>query len=89
MAYGGERIEWEPVKSWLTDWDWLDDGWGENAINIWNEVREQCPVASTERYGRAFMPVTMEAVRQIEEKWSVSCAIWRTASMVTGMNARP
>ena len=26
---------------------------------------------------------------QIDEKWSVSLAICRTASMVTGMNARP
>jgi hypothetical protein len=47
---------------WVNDWDWLDDQWGENAIDIWNSVREQCPVATTERYGRAFMPVTMEAV---------------------------
>jgi hypothetical protein len=27
-------------------------------------VREQCPMAMTERYGRAFMPVTMEAERR-------------------------
>lgn len=65
MTYGSDRVDDEPVRSWVTDWDWLDDGWGENAISIWNEVREQCPVASTERYGRAFMPVTMEAVRAI------------------------
>jgi hypothetical protein len=65
MTYGSDRVDDEPVRSWVTDWDWLDDGWGENAIEIWNEVREQCPVASTERYGRAFMPVTMEAVRAI------------------------
>ena len=32
MAYGGDAIESEPVRNWLTDWDWLDDGWGENAI---------------------------------------------------------
>lgn len=76
MTYGGERIDWEPVKSWVTDWDWLDDGWGENAIDIWNDVREQCPVASTERYGRAFMPVTMEAVRQIANDTDNFSSIW-------------
>ena len=66
MAYGADGgVEMPPVKDWLHDWDWLDDGWGENAIDIWNDVREQCPVATTERYGRAFMPVTMDAVRQI------------------------
>ena len=76
MTYGGERIDWEPVKNWVTDWDWLDDGWGENAIDIWNDVREQCPVASTERYGRAFMPVTMEAVRQIANDTDNFSSAW-------------
>lgn len=76
MTYGSERIDSEPVKSWLTDWDWLDDGWGENAISIWNDVREQCPVASTERYGRAFMPVTMEAVRTIAQDTENFSSIW-------------
>ena len=52
----------KPVTDWVNDWDWLDDQWGPNAIDIWNDVREQCPVATTERYGRAFMPVTMEGV---------------------------
>jgi len=80
MTYGGERIDWEPVKSWITDWDWLDDGWGENAIDIWNEVREQCPVASTERYGRAFMPVTMEAVRAIAQDTENFSSIWVNVS---------
>lgn len=76
MSYGSDRIDGEPVKSWLTDWDWLDDSWGENAIDIWNEVREQCPVASTERYGRAFMPVTMEAVRAIAQDTENFSSIW-------------
>ncbi|MFM7871370.1 MAG: cytochrome P450, partial [Actinomycetota bacterium] len=76
MAYGGDRIDAEPVRSWLTDWDWLDDGWGENAISIWNEVRAQCPVATTERYGRAFMPVTMDAVRQIAQDTENFSSIW-------------
>lgn len=76
MAYGGDRIDAEPVRSWITDWDWLDDGWGENAISIWNDVRAQCPVATTERYGRAFMPVTMEAVRQIAQDTENFSSIW-------------
>ena len=54
-----------PVTDWVHDWDWLDDQWGANAIDIWNEVRAVCPVATTERYGRAFMPVTYEAVAQV------------------------
>ena len=77
MAYGADdSVEMAPVRDWVNDWDWLDDGWGENAISIWNEVREQCPVASTERYGRAFMPVTMEAVRDIANDTEHFSSIW-------------
>ena len=66
MAYDAHSPSDAPVVTdWINDWDWLDDQWGENAINVWNSVREQCPIATTERYGRAFMPVTMDAVRQI------------------------
>jgi hypothetical protein len=77
MAYGAEdRIETPPVTDWVNDWDWLDDGWGENAIDIWNDVREVCPVGSTERYGRAFMPVTMDAVRDIANNTEDFSSIW-------------
>jgi cytochrome P450 len=77
MAYGAENsVEMPQVRDWVNDWDWLDDGWGENAIDIWNDVREQCPVASTERYGRAFMPVTMDAVRDIANDTEHFSSIW-------------
>jgi len=77
MAYGAEdRIDTPPVTDWVNDWDWLDDGWGENAIDIWNDVREVCPVGSTERYGRAFMPVTMDAVRDIANNTEDFSSIW-------------
>lgn len=65
MSYETGASELPPVTDWVHDWDWLDDQWGSNAIDIWNQVREVCPVATTERYGRAFMPVTMEGVSQV------------------------
>jgi cytochrome P450 len=77
MAYGADGpLDTPPVTDWVNDWDWLDDGWGENAIDIWNSVREQCPVGSTERYGRAFMPVTMDAVRHIANDTENFSSIW-------------
>ena len=79
MSYGADQpLKSPPVTDWVNDWDWLDEGWGENAINIWNSVREQCPVGSTERYGRAFMPVTMEAVRQIANDTDTFSSEWIT-----------
>ncbi len=66
MGYeDGAAVEMPPVTDWINDWDWLDPQWGPNAIEIWNSVREVCPMATTERYGRAHMPVTMAAVAQI------------------------
>ncbi len=80
MSYGTSEQDSPPVEDWVNDWDWLDDQWGSNAIDIWNEVREQCPVASTERYGRAFMPVTMEAVAQIAHDTENFSSIWVNVS---------
>ena len=66
MALGSEdKIDMPAVTDWINDWDWLDDQWGPNAIDIWNQVRAETPLATTERYGRAFMPVTMDAVAQV------------------------
>lgn len=80
MAYEADHVEMPPVENWLTDWDWLDDQWGENAIDIWNSVREQCPVATTERYGRAFMPVTMEGVAAVANDTTNFSSIWVNVS---------
>ena len=80
MTYGATGSELPPVEDWVNDWDWLDDQWGANAIEIWNDVREQCPVASTERYGRAFMPVTMEGVSQVARDTESFSSIWVNVS---------
>jgi cytochrome P450 len=76
MAYEADVAEVEPVHNWVTDWDWLDPAWGPNAIEIWNQVRERCPIATTERYGRAFMPVTMDAVAQVAHDTEHFSSIW-------------
>jgi len=80
VAYGTVGAELPPVTDWVNDWDWLDDQWGPNAIAIWNEVRERCPIASTERYGRAFMPVTMDAVSQVAHDTEHFSSIWVNVS---------
>ncbi len=80
MAYDTDYTDSPPVTDWVNDWDWLDDQWGPNAIDIWNEVREQCPVASTERYGRAFMPVTMDAVSAVAKDTTNFSSIWVNVS---------
>ncbi len=89
MAYdAADKPVAEPVANWVTDWDWLDDQWGENAIKIFNEVREQCPVASTERYGRSFMPVTMEAAKTIAQD-TEHFSSWRVGISMPGTPGFP
>jgi cytochrome P450 len=80
MAYSSDSTISAPVTDWVNDWDWLDDQWGRNAIDIWNAVREQCPMASTERYGRAFMPVTMDAITKVAHDTEHFSSIWVNVS---------
>jgi cytochrome P450 len=76
MSYGESTSDAPPVTDWLNDWDWLDDQWGVKAIDIWNDVRAQADIATTERYGRAFMPVTMDAVSQVAHDTEHFSSIW-------------
>ena len=80
MTYEAVTTTAEPVRDWTTDWDWLDDAWGRNAIAIWNDVRARCPVATTERYGRAHMPVTMAGVSAVAHDTEHFSSIWVNVS---------
>ncbi len=80
MSTDNNQVDLPPVTDWVNDWDWLDDQWGENAIDIWNSVREECPMATTERYGRAHMPVTMEGIQQVAQDTENFSSIWVNVS---------
>ena len=76
MGYEESIVEAQRVTDWVNDWDWLDPSWGTDAIDIWNAVREVTPMAMTERYGRAFMPVTMDAVAAVANDTENFSSIW-------------
>ena len=46
-----------PVSDWKTDFDVLDPGYVIDPYAVWNELRTECPVARSERWGGAWMPV--------------------------------
>ena len=54
-----------PVADWSTDFDHLDLAWAENPFPIWDGLRGTCPIARTERFGGAYLPTTLSAVREI------------------------
>jgi cytochrome P450 len=46
-----------PVTDWATDFDHTDPQWVADPYPIWEELRERCPVARSERYGGTWLPV--------------------------------
>ena len=55
----------EPVDDWATDYDIFDAGYVKDPFPVWDELREKCPVAHTERWGGSWMPTTYEDLRKI------------------------
>lgn len=54
-----------PVADWATDFDHTDAEWAADPFPIWDELREQCPVAHSERYGGVWLPTRHEDVAAI------------------------
>ncbi len=54
-----------PVTDWATDFDHADPAYNRNVHEIWAELRETCPVAHTDRYNGAWLPVTHADVSAI------------------------
>lgn len=54
-----------PVTDWATDFDHADPSYNPNAPQIWADLRRGCPVAHTDRYGGAWLPVTHRDVSAI------------------------
>jgi cytochrome P450 len=55
----------DPVTDWATDFDHTDDEWAEDPYRIWDELRSECPVAHTDRYGGAWLPTRWEDVAAV------------------------
>src|ERR1700722_11496995 len=48
----------EPVSDWTSDFDVLDESYVLNPFPRWDELRQVCPIARTDRRGRAWLPTT-------------------------------
>ena len=47
-----------PVADWATDFDVMDPAYIEDPFSIWDDLRERCPVAHTDRRGGAWLLTT-------------------------------
>ncbi len=54
-----------PVTDWATDFDHLDPRWVNNPFPIWDELRQKCPIAHTNRYLGVYLPTRYEDVRAV------------------------
>ena len=54
-----------PVSYWATDWDHLDPAWTIDPYGIWEGLRQQCPVAHTDRYRGVYFPTRYQDIRDI------------------------
>ncbi|MGC1420511.1 MAG: cytochrome P450 [Acidimicrobiales bacterium] len=54
-----------PVDDFATDWDHTDPQWVNDPYPIWEDLRDRCPVAHTDRYGGGWFPSTHEGVSAI------------------------
>jgi cytochrome P450 len=46
----------EPVGDWTSDFDVLDESYVQNPFPRWDELRQVCPIAHTDRRGGAWLP---------------------------------
>jgi cytochrome P450 len=54
-----------PVKDWATDFDHLDPRWVNDPFPIWQELRQRCPIAHTDRFMGVYFPSRYEDVRAV------------------------
>jgi cytochrome P450 len=60
-----EQMERPPVEDWATDYDIFDRAYVADPYGIWDELRERCPIAHTERWGGSWLPTTYADVTEI------------------------
>jgi cytochrome P450 len=54
-----------PVADWASDFDHLDPAFVENPYPIWDELRQKCPIAHTERFSGVYLPLRYEDIRPV------------------------
>ena len=47
-----------PVSNWETDYDVFDPDYVADPFPIWDDLRQGCPIAHTERWGGSWLPTT-------------------------------
>jgi len=54
-----------PVSDWSTDFDHTDPRWVTDPYPIWDDLRQRCPIAHTDRFNGVYFPTRYEDVKAI------------------------
>jgi len=55
----------QPVNDWATDYDIFDAAYITDPFSIWDELRERCPIAHSDRWGGSWLPTRYADVTEI------------------------
>lgn len=78
-------IDDRPVTDWATDWNHTDPVWAADPFPIWDDLREKCPIAHTDRFGGAWFPTRHQDVAAIAH----DTEHFTSRSVVLGNNRPP
>ena len=53
------------IEDWATDFDHTHPDWAQGAPAIWDDLRDRCPIAHSDRFGGAWLPTRFEDVSAI------------------------
>ncbi len=54
-----------PVTDWATDFDHVDPTWVADPYPIWDDLRQRCPIAHSDRYGGVWLPTRHDDIAEI------------------------
>lgn len=55
----------QPPADWTTDYDVMDPDYVVDPYPVWDDLRRECPIAHTERWGGSWLPTTYADVTAI------------------------
>ncbi len=61
----GDGTDPAPVEDFAIDFDHTDPRWVGDPFPVWDDLRQRCPVAHTERYGGAWLPTRHDDVAEV------------------------
>jgi cytochrome P450 len=65
VSYETDNGAYGPVKDWATDFDHADPNYNPHTFEVWERLRQECPVAHSNRYGGTWLPVRHADVTRI------------------------